>query len=268
MQGTVRPLTLALVAWPALAAAQAGAVLTEAEAARLIAASPAVVGKAGRTFARVVEIVPLEDAGKTGWVVEFEWTEAGKVRKGVAPMRRTEDVKEEDRPHAFYSQGGFTIVGAFEDVGARQLIAQIQAQRVKAHEAAAIGDIRSVLTGEMAYAFANEGFYDELRCLAEPTTCLPSYPKTSPAFLNASELQSEKLGYRRTFHPGAKAPRQAKASASSLTAFAYTAVPLKPGETGNRGFCGDASGRLCFTADGSAPKVTDGQCDAACTTLK
>ncbi len=266
MRGTRKALTLALLVWPALAAAQGGAPLTEADAAGLIRASPAIAGKAGRSFERVVEVMKLEDRGKTGWLVEFEWKEAGKVRKGVAPVIPSANVKENEQP--FFSQGGWSMVAAIEDMGAREVMAKMQASRISAYEASAVGDIRSVISGEMAYAMANEGFYDELRCLAAPTSCLPAYPKTPPPFLNESELQGERFGYRRTFHPGAKAPRKAKASPSSLTAFAFTAVPLKPGETGHRGICGDASGRLCFTPDGTLPKVVGGECDAACTTLK
>jgi hypothetical protein len=232
----------------------------------VIRASPAIAGKPGVSFERVVEMVMLETGGQTGWLVEFEWKEAGKVRKGVAPLTSSENVKPNQKP--FFSQGGWAMVAVIEDMGAREVMEKAQASRISAFKASAVGDIRTVISGQAAYSTANEGFYDELRCLVDPGTCLPSYPKGSPAFLDASVLQAEKFGYRRTFHPGAKAPRQAKSSASSLTSYAFTAVPLKPGETGKRGFCGDASGRLCFTPDGSQPKVVGGECDAACTTLK
>ena len=266
MRRALRMLSLALAAWPALVAAQDATPLTEQDAARLIRASPVIAGKAGRSFERVVEVMKLEDRGKTGFMVEFEWKEAGKLRRGVAPVIPTANVKQNESP--FFSQGGWSMVAAIEDMGIKEVMAKVQASRIGANEAAALGDIRSVISSEMAYTMANEGFYDELRCLGAPTSCLPAYPKTSPVFLNESDLQQEKLGYRRTFHPGPKAPRTPKASPTSLTAFAFTAVPLRPGETGNRGFCGDASGRVCYTSDGSQPKVVNGECDAACTTLK
>ena len=258
--------TLSLAAWPAVALAQGAADLSESEAAKLVRASPAIAGKAGRSFERVVEVMKLEDRGKTGWMVEFEWKEAGQVHKGVAPVIPSANVKADEKP--FFSLDGWSMVAAIEDMGTREVMAKMRAARISASEAAAVGDIRAVISGEMAYSMSNEGFYDELRCLVEPGTCLPSYAKGSPAFLDASALQAERFGYRRTFHAGAKAPRTAKTSPSSIAAFAFTAVPLKPGETGNRGFCGDASGRVCFTPDGSLPKVVDGQCDSACMTLK
>jgi hypothetical protein len=259
-------LTLALTAGPAFVAAQGGTPPTEAEAARLIRASPAIAGKSAYSFERVVEMLKLEAGGQIGWMVEFEWKEAGRLRKGVTAITRSENLKANQK--AFFSQGGWSMVAVMEDIGAREVMAKAQASRISAFEASAIGDIRTVISGEMAYSMSNEGFYDELRCLVEPGTCLPSYANGSPTFLDSSLLQAEKFGYRRTFHPGPKATRRAKSSPTSVTAFAFTAVPLKPGETGNRGFCGDASGRVCFTSDGSLPKVVNGECDTACMTLK
>jgi len=262
----MRSAMLIVAAWPILALAQGTADLSESEAAKLVRASPAIAGKAGRSFERVVEVRKLEDRGKTGWMVEFEWKEAGQVHKGVAPVIPSASVKADEKP--FFSLNGWSMVAAIEDMGIQEVMATMRASRIGASEAAAIGDIRSVISGEMAYSMSNEGFYDELGCLVQPGTCLPSYPKSSPAFLDATALQAERSGYRRTFHAGPKAPRKAKSSPSSVTAYAITAVPLKPGETGNRGFCGDDSGRLCFTADGSLPKVVNGQCDPACMPLK
>jgi len=42
--------------------------------------------------------------------------------------------------------------------------------------------------------------------------------------------------------------------------YAYVAVPMNRGQTGVRGFCGDANGIVCFTPDGSEPEVADGAC--------
>lgn len=47
------------------------------------------------------------------------------------------------------------------------------------------------------------------------------------------------------------------------TAGVYWAIPAAEGKTGMRGFGGDATGRICFTTDGSIPKMT-----GACETLK
>jgi prepilin-type N-terminal cleavage/methylation domain-containing protein len=47
------------------------------------------------------------------------------------------------------------------------------------------------------------------------------------------------------------------------TAGVYWAIPEAKGRTGNRGFGGDSSGRICFTTDGSVPVMT-----GACNVLK
>jgi len=140
------------------------------------------------------------------------------------------------------------------------------------NESLAIGDIRTVIAAEVAYQAANGGFYDSLQCLGAPRGCLPAYPVTSPAFLDA-RLASAKVdsGYSRTFHLGPPAPpdvvASGKISPSSVTSFAYVAVPVKPGQTGVRAFCGDSRGRICYTADGTPP-VEDGACRKSCSLLE
>jgi hypothetical protein len=46
---------------------------------------------------------------------------------------------------------------------------------VKAREAAAVGDLRAILSAQAAYASVNGGFYDGLGCLVDPRTCRPKY---------------------------------------------------------------------------------------------
>ena len=41
---------------------------------------------------------------------------------------------------------------------------------------------------------------------------------------------------------------------------AYVMTPAVPYRTGVLGFCGDKTGRICFTRDGTAPRVVDGRC--------
>jgi type IV pilus assembly protein PilA len=144
--------------------------------------------------------------------------------------------------------------------------------RVSANEAATIGDIRTVISAEAAYQSASGGAYGPLACLAEPPQCLPEY--SGPHFLDPELASADvKIGYRRTFHPGspasvASSPAGAPLSTGGLEGFAYVAVPEKVGQTGVRGFCGDASGRICFTTDGSAPEVSDGACAPDCQDLR
>jgi len=128
--------------------------------------------------------------------------------------------------------------------------------RVSANEAAAIGDVRTVLAAEAAYGSANNGHYGTLECLAKPSACLPGY--SGPPMLDEPLATAEaRNGYKRVFHAG-----------PALASFAYVAIPVEGGRTGVRSFCGDASGRICYVADGSAPEVVDGGCPAKCPLLR
>ena len=146
--------------------------------------------------------------------------------------------------------------------------------RVSANEAAAIGDVRTVISAEAAYNSANCGTYGRLECLSNPrgSGCIADYPAGSPTFLDATLTSAHhKSGYARAFHPGAEVPRTQGpgcAGGTGLESFAYTAEPEKHGQTGVRAFCGDDTGRLCFTNSGSAPPVTNGRCAEDCTLLR
>ena len=139
---------------------------------------------------------------------------------------------------------------------------------VSTAEATAIGDIRTMIAAQAAYASRNDGRYEpRLECLLEPAKCLPGYPADGEPFLGkALASLRAKGGYRRAFRPGPQAPPRAavagRSPAPGVTGFAYTAVPEVPGETGVRGFCGDSTVLLCFTTDGREPSVTrEGRCD-------
>jgi hypothetical protein len=136
--------------------------------------------------------------------------------------------------------------------------------RVSANESGAIGDLRSVVSAEHTYASSNMGYFGQLECLAQPTQCIPGYPATAPVFLDPSFLTSPRRGYEFRFVPGPPAPPEAlqsgQASPTSLSEWAYVAVPIKPGQTGVRSFCADKSGMLCFRADGDPPDASAGAC--------
>lgn len=137
--------------------------------------------------------------------------------------------------------------------------------RVSANESAGIGDLRTMVSAQATYASANMGHYDTLECLVQPTGgCIPEYPAQAPEFLSAKMLESPRAGYVFTFHPGPPAPPddiiEGRASPTSITGWAYTAVPVTPGTTGVRAFCTDQSGMICFVASGSEPFLQDGQC--------
>jgi hypothetical protein len=133
--------------------------------------------------------------------------------------------------------------------------------RASANEAATIGDIRTVISAEAAYQATIGGFYGDLDCLAAPAGCMQGY--TGPPMIDAGLSQArEKSGYRRVFHGGARV------GGRGLVTFAYTATPIKRGETGVRSFCGDASGLVCFDPGGAEILPQGGACPRTCLPLR
>ena len=95
--------------------------------------------------------------------------------------------------------------------------------------------------------------------------CIRGYGNRKPRFLDKPIASLvDKKGYRRFFHPGQRPDAiPPGASPTSVKTWAYVAVPVVPGASGIRGFCGDSKGRLFFTPDGSAPSLApDGTCEA------
>lgn len=125
--------------------------------------------------------------------------------------------------------------------------------RLTANEAAAIGDLRTFISAEVAYQSAADGAFGRPECLAKPASCIPKYQ--GPVFLDAALASlAPKTGYKRAFIPGPSKGR-------GIESYVIVLEPLQPKQTGVRAFCGDSSGAICYTADGSKPPVVDGACD-------
>jgi len=163
---------------------------------------------------------------------------------------------------------------AFIGMVAAIAIPSLLRARLSANESAAIGALRTVISAQAAYGSANGGYGDELECLVEPAMCIPGYPAAGPSFLEESFVAEQRSGYRFRFIPGPPAPaeivQQGQVSETSMDGWALVAAPIKPGQTGVRGFCADSYGAICFTSDGSVPDATAGECpvdDGVCTQL-
>jgi hypothetical protein len=147
-----------------------------------------------------------------------------------------------------------------------------QAASIAANERAVLEDIRKVIRAQAAYRAVNHGFYEgRLECLVSPQECIPFYPSNAPSFLDSrlATLGIE-FGYKRSFTAGpGPISLPAVASPTSALAYRYDAWPATVGFTGVRGFAADATGRICFTPDGTrVSEVTEGKLPRDCTPLE
>jgi hypothetical protein len=137
------------------------------------------------------------------------------------------------------------------------VLLQLSGRRAR-QEAAAVGDVRTVVAAEKSY-YQHCGFYGRLECLSQPSECIAGY--TGPSFLDPTPPSlATRRGYARRLYPGREAPSTASCR-SGFQTFAYVAVPeAARWQRGGRGFCGDDREVFTSTADGSEPAVSEGRC--------
>lgn len=209
--------------------------------------------------------LPVPGVGDMGYFVEIQWKEKdGATRTGLAVLAH-EEVR--DVPW-MVKAAPWGLVQVIEKQTIEGAAADLKRARMIANESSAVTDIRIIYSAEMLFMAVADGAYGDLRCLNVPADCVVEIPGEKLLEKDIT-VATEKNGYRRKFHGGARV-RSAKAKGSPspfVKTFAYTAVPTGRGETGMRSYCGDSTGRVCVTEDGSEPAVVGGLC-TPCIELK
>jgi hypothetical protein len=234
----------------------------------LVKQTTAFSAESGRTALRLTPTTPARVPGvdDKGYFVEFQWTDkAGAAQTGVAVVAH-KSVREV--PWLVKGEGDWGLVQVMEGKPLPAVLDELKRTRIAANEAVAVRDIRTLMSGEMIIMSLADGAYAQLECMHKPSECIVGIP--DEVMLERSYLAAEKSGYRRAFHAGAPVTNAKAKGTPSLfvKTFAITAVPLVPGESGVRSFCGDHTGRVCVVADGTAPPVKDGACVTPCTEMK
>jgi type IV pilus assembly protein PilA len=140
--------------------------------------------------------------------------------------------------------GGIVVIGIIAAIAIPSLLRA----RISANEAVAIGDLRTVMSAEVAYHEASNGRYGTIPCLSQPAQCISGY--SGPNFLDSTATLSAKQGYEKELTLSRNDRR-----------FVYIATPKVWNQTGVRGFCADSTGFICYTPNASALLVRDGACD-------
>lgn len=149
-------------------------------------------------------------------------------------------------------------------------------------EARIIGEARTLIAAQEAYAALNSGFYDTPECLQAPSRCLQTALPPGIVFLGPEPWSGNLRYYRRRFIPGPgvdSRDRPPGASSSSMRSYAYVGVPAEPdglrgfirrmaGQSlaGARAICADSTGRICLSDGAAEPRIVDGICAPNCQT--
>jgi type IV pilus assembly protein PilA len=154
-------------------------------------------------------------------------------------------------------QRGFSLIELLVVVAVILIIAAIaipgfERSRISANEASAVVSMRAVNTAQVSYAttYTSIGYADDLAKLGS----VPGPP--APPSANAAGLLDWVLGCMA--QPCAKSGYNFSINAGpgpQVNTYSITAVPILPGRTGYRGFCGDQLNHVMFDPNGGVACV-------------
>jgi len=159
-----------------------------------------------------------------------------------------------------------TVVGALVNVGVfpySVAVAGMSRPRVGYFVGQAATEVRAVMAAQASYKQANGGYYDsQLECLIRPGACIPDYPSGREAVLSQESLGTPRAWYAFALRSGPRpSPLPRLVSQTSVLSYAYVAAPVDPSSYASWGVCGDSTGVVCWTTDGTTPEVSpDGAC--------
>jgi type IV pilus assembly protein PilA len=139
-------------------------------------------------------------------------------------------------------QKGFSLIELLIVVAIILIIAAIAIpnllrSKMAANEASAVGSVRTITTGQVAYSTTYGTGYTALLNLATPAAGCPTATAAAACLIDSNLAGGTKSGYNFVSTPNATGTIAAPA-----VAFNTSAVPVALGQSGQNSFCSDESG--------------------------
>ncbi|MBN2371072.1 MAG: prepilin-type N-terminal cleavage/methylation domain-containing protein [Vicinamibacteria bacterium] len=150
--------------------------------------------------------------------------------------------------------------------------------RMAANESAMVGDIRTVISAEKLWSTNNGNLgYANMASFPMLAETSGGFAASCVAHLEpyldnvlAVAGQTTKSGYTRNYYVGGvvTAPVTDRCLLDCVTNFTYAGSPISQGRTGQRGYAGDDSGRICRDTTGADPSGGNAPMPVTCLALR